>query len=254
MDEILKFTAQDMPDNTMVFGAEDIQPGESISKPARLFYVGKHKGRDYGKADLATIVQNFKPEEEIPLQLDHSKSGRDTIGFPRKVWLSGDGTEIHGDLEFLGKDNVEKVRLGLWKKLSIGLGIKMPDMKMDHVAVTPFPALEGAAMFDNMTKGDDKIMDPKTVEMAEFTKMKEDLTKAQEQLVEFAKQKELVATMEKQNAEFAEKLRFAEDEKTRWRCLPNRRGFKALGDTMTGASFMPIWGHGRGGQGNANTG
>lgn len=120
MNEIINFTAADMPDNTVIF-SEDIQPGESIMKPARLFYVGKHKGRDYTKPDLARIVQNFNPDEEIPLQLDHSKSARDTIGFPRKVWLSEDGTEIHGDLEFRGKDNVEKVRLGLWKKLSIGL-------------------------------------------------------------------------------------------------------------------------------------
>jgi len=214
MNEIINFTAADMPDNTVIF-SEDIQPGESITKSARLFYIGKHKGRDYGKGDLARIVQNFSPDEGIPLQLDHSKSARDTIGFPKKLWLSSDGTEIHGDLEFRGRDNVEKVRLGLWKKLSIALGIKHPDMKMDHVAVTPFPALEGAAMFDNSKdkKGSD-TMDEKvefTKLQEEFAKLKEDADKRQ---AEFTKAQELLATYEKEKAELAEKVRFADDEKT----------------------------------------
>jgi len=92
MNEVINFTAADMPDNTVIF-SEDIQPGESITKPARLFYVGKHKGRNYTKSDLAKIVQNFNPDEEIPLQLDHSKSARETIIFPKKVWLSDEGID-----------------------------------------------------------------------------------------------------------------------------------------------------------------
>lgn len=217
MNEIINFTAADMPDNTVIF-SEDIQPGESIVRSARLFYVGRHKGRDYTKADLAKIVDNFKLHEEIPIQLDHSKSSRDTIGFPQKIWLSNGGTELHGDLEFRGKDNVEKIRLGLWKKLSIGLGIKHPDMKMDHIAVTPFPALEGAAMFDNLEdKKGSEIMLP-TDEKVEFTKLQEEFTKlkedAEKRQEEFAKARETIATYERERAELAERVRFADDEKT----------------------------------------
>lgn len=214
MNEIINFTAADMPDNTVIF-SEDIQPGESIVRSARLFYVGRHKGRNYTKADLAKIVDNFKLHEEIPIQLDHSKSARDTIGFPQKIWLSNGGTEIYGDLEFRGKDNVEKVRLGLWKKLSIGLGISHPEMKMDHVAVTPFPALEGAEMFDNSEeKKGSEIMDPKedkkeTVDFAQFEAMKAEFSKQQ---AEFTKQKEQLATMEAERAKLAEEVQFAKDK------------------------------------------
>ena len=189
--EVVTFSGNDLPGNVIEFEAE-IKPGESIVKPARLFYVGNHKGRDYTKEDLQRIVENFNPDEGVPLQLDHSKSARDTIGFPQKLWLSNEGTEIHGDLEFRGKENVEKVRLGLWKKLSIGLGIKHPDMKMDHVAVTPFPSLADAAMFDSLTpeasdnknqKGGIITMSDQvqTVTMTEFEAMKTEFARLEKE-------------------------------------------------------------------------
>ena len=111
MSDLLRFTVDN---NDVTFTDEVKSDSESLVKKARLFYVGTHKDRDYSAADLKKVADSF---EEVPLQLDHSKSARDTVGIVRKTWLENDGRELHGELEFLGHDPVEKVRLGLWKKV-----------------------------------------------------------------------------------------------------------------------------------------
>jgi len=143
MKDLLRFTVED---NDVTFTDEVKSDSESLVKKARLFYVGTHKGHDYSADDLKKVADSF---EEVPLQRDHSKSARDTVGIVRKTWLKQDGRELHGELEFLGRDPVEKVRLGLWKKLSVGMTIKQPEMKLMEVSVTLFPALAGAKVFSD---------------------------------------------------------------------------------------------------------
>src|SRR5574343_622202 len=147
-----------------------IEPGaESLVKTARLFYVGRHNGRDYSIADLTAIVSNFTADSRVPVQIDHSLSARDTVGIVRKIWLSNDGSEILGEIEILGRENVDRVRLGLWKQVSVGLNINEPDMIMYEVSVTPFPALKDAQIFkiEEKSKGEpEKMSDKKaTVEV-----------------------------------------------------------------------------------------
>ncbi len=211
MKDLIEFSDV-MTDNTIVF-SQDTQPGERLMKRGRVFYVGTHKGRYYGPEDLKKIVSNF-PAEGIPLQLGHSTSARDTIGYQRTAELSQDGTEIHGNIEILGRDNVEKTRLGLWKKLSSALALR--DLIPEHLAVTPFPYLPKAMMFDNIdnNKKGSETMDPKedkkeTVDFAQFEAMKAEFSKQQE---EFAKQKEKLATMEAERAKLAEEVQFAKDK------------------------------------------
>lgn len=198
MDEIAKFT---VADNPVIFTGEVGSNEESLAKTARLFYAGTHKGRKYSKDDLKKIVDNFNGEERIPIQLDHSTSAKDTVGITKRVWLSDDGTEIHGELEFLGKENVDRVRLGLWKQVSVGLSIKQPEMKLLEVSITPFPALEEAQVFSKDNGGDE--MNGKMTEPENKTEM----TEIEEIRTKFAKIK-----AEKEKLE--EKIRFMESQET----------------------------------------
>lgn len=232
--EIVNFTADDMPDNIIEFSSE-VGPEESIIKKARIFYTGTHKGRVYTKEDMKRIVDNFDPAEGIPLQLDHSKSAKDTIGYPRTMELSSDGKEIYSNIEILGKDNVEKVRLGLWKKLSAGLSLKLPEMKADHVAVTPFPALSSATLFskygENAEKTQQALQNMINQSINTSEKLRQEFgisndkeggnnkmgdTNNQDQMqqvnmVEFTALKEEFARLEKEKGELEERIQFKED-------------------------------------------
>jgi len=210
MNNLLRFPVDN---NDVTFTDEVKSDSESLVKKARLFYVGTHKGRDYSAAALKKVADSF---EEVPLQLDHSKSARDTVGIVRKTWLEQDGKELHGELEFLGRDPVEKVRLGLWTKLSVGMTIKQPEMKLMEVSVTPFPALAAAQVFseNNDSKGVE-AMDPKTKETTVTAAAAEETVKMADyeaMKVEFAAAQARLATMEAEKAEAVQKLRFAEDK------------------------------------------
>lgn len=144
---------------TEVEGAE----GPAIEKEARLFYTGRHKGREYTGADLASIADAFTApagadDWTVPVQLDHSDSARDTQGHVRRVWVDGDS--LMGVLRFVGAEAVERVKDGRWKRLSVGLRIK-PSLSLREVSLTPFPHLPMASTF---TEGDDDDM--KTEEKA----------------------------------------------------------------------------------------
>ena len=56
MSEVLKFMVEDNP---VSFSGEIDANIESLMNPARLFYVGTHKGRKYTKDDLKKIADNF---------------------------------------------------------------------------------------------------------------------------------------------------------------------------------------------------
>lgn len=220
-DEVITFSDV-MPDNTIIF-SQDIEPGDRLIKRGRFFYAGTHKGRTYGSNELKKICDNWNPEG-IPLQLGHSRSTKDTIGYARNPQVIG-GTEIQGDVEILGRDNVEKARLGLWKKLSMGLTLK--NMVPEHLAVESFPCLEKATMFNDKTeKGDENKMADETINFqAELEKTRAEFEKAKQQLAEFAQVKERMATMEAESAKLVDQLRFAEDEKLiETFCQPDARG------------------------------
>lgn len=190
---------------TMDEGALELAGGgpeglESLVKRARLFYTGSHKGREYSREDLKGIVDAFEPGEDVPVQLDHSPSARDTIGFVRRLWLERDGDELHGELEFLGRENVERVRLGLWKQVSVSLSVRKPEMKLVEVSITPFPALVQARMFSQ--KCDDWDDGPGCREMDETPGVMEQFTRLQQQF----------DRLSRENARLEEAVKRREDE------------------------------------------
>jgi hypothetical protein len=87
--------------------------------------------------DLHEYARNFDPADPPPIQLDHSKSARDTQGYVRALRVTGD--RLLALTEFLGTYTVEQVRAGLWRKLSGGMYLNPRRMK--ELTVTPFPAV-----------------------------------------------------------------------------------------------------------------
>ncbi len=184
---------------------------EKIIKKARLFYAGKHKGQEYNEADIDKMISNF-PADGVPIQLDHSEKAKDTVGISKKVFKKGG--ELWGELEFVGSETVDKIKNGLWKKLSVGLAMNKDNYRVREISVTPFPALPQAQIFsesviyfggekmgnENQEKSEKMVENQeKTVSFAEFEKMKHEFT---EKLEEEQKMRE----------EAFKKLQFEEDK------------------------------------------
>ncbi|MGY3315766.1 hypothetical protein ACV242_004262 [Peribacillus simplex] len=121
-----------------------------LYKDAELFSVGTHRGVEYTEEDLQMLVDTFFPEDNIPVQLDHSDSARDTVGFLQEVSLSGG--KLYGKLKIIDKEAQEKAKNGLYKKLSISFYLedfngKAKPYRIREVSLVAFPQVKSAQMF-----------------------------------------------------------------------------------------------------------
>lgn len=98
--------------------------------------------------DLHEYARNFDPADPPPIQLDHSKSARDTQGYVRALRVTDN--RLLALTEFLGTYAVEQVRAGLWRKLSGGMYLNPRRMK--ELTVTPFPAVGTARLLREETE------------------------------------------------------------------------------------------------------
>jgi len=198
----------DVEQNLVVFGEKPPEKAESLKKRARLFYVGIHKGRKYTKKDLEKIAENFKSHNDVPIQLDHSTSALYTVGKVRNV-EQVDG-ELFGDLEFLGKEPVDNVRLGKWDKVSVGLKIDEDKMQLQEVSITPFPYLKNARIF---SEGGENMEDKKELKKKpEKEEMQDTDTGKMVSFAEFKAIKAEIAQMKKEKAELEETVRMKDDQ------------------------------------------
>ncbi len=202
MSETIKFTVED---NLLTLTDDRIsQNVESITKEARIFYAGIHKGRKYTEEDLQKILDSFNCSEQIPVQLDHSTSARDTIGVVED--LVKKGRELYARLRFSGKEVVEKIRLGLWKKVSVGLILRKPGMKLQEVSITPFPALKKACLFsekENLSEGGEGVKEERDEEKSKIEVIRMD---------QIELMREEMEAMRAEKIELKKILRFKEDE------------------------------------------
>ena len=114
--------------------AEVLRPGS---------YTDMHGQRvTFTVADLHEYARNYNPADPPPIQLDHSKSARDTQGYVRALRVAED--RLLALTEFLGTYAVENVKAGLWRKLSGGMYLNPRRMK--ELTVTPFPAVGTARL------------------------------------------------------------------------------------------------------------
>lgn len=165
LEEVHTFTLGQLEANFAegVFAEGDLQiPYVDVS--GRLFHTGKHRGIDYTEKRLDEMVGNFaEPAGEldwdVPVQLDHSDSAKDTVGHVRKLWRT-DG-DLMGTFRFVGAESVKAVKQRLWKKLSAGIRLG-PTFSVKEASVTPFPFLKNAKLFKEQAEKHKEVSEMET--------------------------------------------------------------------------------------------
>jgi hypothetical protein len=123
---------------------------EDMLKMAELFSVGVHRGVEYTEQDLEELANNFDPSEEVPIQIDHSESAKDTVGYLESVEVK-DG-KLLGVLRIIDDFAKERIRKNLMKKLSISFYLKHTEegfkpYKLREVSLVAFPQVKTARLF-----------------------------------------------------------------------------------------------------------
>ncbi|PGC41914.1 hypothetical protein [Bacillus pseudomycoides] len=118
-----------------------------LVKDAELFTVGTHRGRDYTIKDLETLAGSFNKEDMVPIQLDHSESARDTVGFLESVKVVGD--KLMGTVRIIEESIKQRVQKGLAKKVSISFYTDSQGnpSKIREVSLVAFPQVKSAQLF-----------------------------------------------------------------------------------------------------------
>lgn len=132
------------------FGEKLESQDDKYIKEAEMFSTGVHRGVEYTEEDIDELVNNFSSEEDIPVQIDHSESARDTVGYVREVFSNGG--KLMGKLEILDKAIQERINMGLMKKLSVSFYLKHTEEgfkphKLREVSLVAFPQVKGARLF-----------------------------------------------------------------------------------------------------------
>ncbi|QCK84285.1 hypothetical protein E5Z46_18785 [Geobacillus kaustophilus NBRC 102445] len=123
---------------------------EDMLKMAELFSVGVHRGVEYTEQDLEELANNFDPSDEVPIQIDHSESAKDTVGYLESVEVK-DG-KLLGVLRIIDDFAKERIRKNLMKKLSISFYLKHTEegfkpYKLREVSLVAFPQVKTARLF-----------------------------------------------------------------------------------------------------------
>lgn len=194
------------------FSEEFTEEDGALYKDAEMFSTGKHRGVTYTEDDLTELVNTFSAEDRTPIQLDHSDSVRDTVGFLEGASVK-DG-KLLGKLKFVDEDIKKKVKLGLMNKLSISFYLKETEngtkpAKIREVSLVAFPQVKSARLFsengymsDYEEKGGSNMTDNK-IDLAEIkAQLKAELeTEIHEQYSELQKQ---VETLQGTDVKFKE--------------------------------------------------
>lgn len=160
--------------------------GETLSEPeanemikeAEMFSTGVHRGVEYTEDDLNELVNNFSVNDEIPLQLDHSESARDTVGYLQDVSVK-DG-KLMGKVKVIDEYAQERINKGLMKKLSVSFYLKYTEggfkpHKLREVSLVAFPQVKGAQLFSE--NGYVSNYEEKEVTEMDLQKLREELRK-----------------------------------------------------------------------------
>ncbi|MCU5510257.1 hypothetical protein OCB07_15640 [Bacillus cereus] len=125
----------------------EANPSEDLIKEAEMFSVGTHRGKDYTESHLKTLVDTFSKDDDIPVQLDHSESARDTVGYLEEASVK-DG-KLYGKLRIIEEDAKSKVFKKLLKKISVSFYTDKEGnpTRLREVSLVAFPQLKGATLF-----------------------------------------------------------------------------------------------------------
>lgn len=184
---------------------EEVQEGK-LTKRAELFSIGTHRGVEYTEDDLHELAKNFNAQDNIPVQLDHSESARDTVGYLKEVEVK-DG-KLLGIVDIIDEYAQERITKKLMNKLSISFYKKetpngAKPFRIREVSLVAFPQIKGAQLFsENNYVSEIEEGDKGGKQMSEQF----DLEKFKEE------QKAILeAEIQEQFAELKEKAKLAED-------------------------------------------
>jgi hypothetical protein len=132
------------------FGETIPTEDNEMIKEAEMFSTGVHRGVEYTEDDLNELVTNFDASEEIPVQLDHSESARDTVGYIQEASVK-DG-KLMGKVKIIDEYAKERIDKGLMKKLSVSFYLKYTEEgfkphKIREVSLVAFPQVKSARLF-----------------------------------------------------------------------------------------------------------
>lgn len=171
------------------FGEKVDSSEDRYIKEAVMFSTGVHRGVEYTEEDIETLVNNFDPNEDVPVQIDHSESALHTVGYIRSVFAK-EG-KLMGKLEILDEKIKERIEKGLMKKLSVSFYLKYTEQgfkpyKIREVSLVAFPQVKGARLFSEngyvseYEEQGGNVMNDKQTQTQEFSQ--ELLNKAKEML------------------------------------------------------------------------
>ncbi|AYP68714.1 putative scaffold protein [Bacillus phage vB_BpsS-36] len=132
---------------------ETVQHSEEdkdMVKEAELFSTGVHRGQEYTVDDLKTLADNFNAEESVPLQIDHSESAKDTVGFLEAVKVKGE--KLMGQVRVIDEHAQSRITKKLMSKLSVSFYLQHTEegfkpYKLREVSLVAFPQVKSARLF-----------------------------------------------------------------------------------------------------------
>ncbi|MED4342836.1 hypothetical protein [Bacillus licheniformis] len=131
--------------------SETVNEEGQYIKIGELFSAGIHRGVTYTEEDIKHLAREFTAEDDIPVQIDHSESALNTVGFVKEVYAQG--RKLMGKLHIIDPEAQKRIDKGLMKKLSISFYLKRvgsqlkPD-KIREVSLVAFPQVKGAQLFN----------------------------------------------------------------------------------------------------------
>lgn len=201
------------------FGEKVESSDDKYIKEAEMFSTGVHRGVEYTEDDLNQLVDTFSPDEDIPVQIDHSESALHTVGYIREVFSKGG--KLMGKLEILDKAIQERIDMGLMKKLSVSFYLKHTEEgfkphKLREVSLVAFPQVKGARLFSENGYVSDYEENKGGNEMEfDFKKFKEELKAEIEQQVheQYSEMEKELETLRAERVSFTEAQVKAQVEK-----------------------------------------
>lgn len=129
--------------------------GGDLYKDAVLFMEGTHRGKTYTKHDLQALANSFNKADDIPVQLDHSESANDTVGFLESV--SVQGNKLMGKLRIIDEKVKSKIDKKLMKKVSVSFYTDTTGRptRLREVSLVAFPQVKGAELFSESLSEDE---------------------------------------------------------------------------------------------------
>lgn len=163
------------------FSEEFSEEDGVMEKDAEMFSIGTHRGVEYTEKDLQGLIATFKEEDQIPIQLDHSTSARDTVGYLKSAEVK-DG-KLLGKLRIIDEYAQKRIKSGLMNKLSVSFYLKETEQgfkphSLREVSLVAFPQVKTARLFSE----NGFYTDYKEGGNTDMTEQKIDLTEIKAQL------------------------------------------------------------------------